>query len=134
MKSDKEILEMAAAQLESSISSLEKDAEKYAKVMNEDYRRFFHLYSEDMYKVQLRLEVCRLLLEGVKGGSLDEVTAFIDYEVEFHKGHLLRGPVREHNANPSMNTAHLLIREVEQQVLRELELMLANIKNECVEK
>ena len=130
MKSEKEILDMLAGQMESRISSLEKDAEKYAKVMNDDYKSFFLLYSEDMYKVWLRLAIYRLLLEGVKSGSLDDVAHFIGFEIKHHEDDLLRGQVRSQDGNPSFNTALQLTREVEQQMLRELKQMLATIKNE----
>lgn len=68
-KAVKESMDMIAVQVKVRIGSCVEEADKYTKEMNEDYEHFFCWYSEDMYKVQLRLKIYRELQKVVNGGA-----------------------------------------------------------------
>lgn len=125
----KECLAMIASQVRARISHCVEEADEYARDMNEDYEHFFCWHSEDMYKVQLRLKIYRELQKVVNGGSLCETLGWLNYMVGRFTDDLLCGSVQNHSTNASFNTAHLLDREVKQQVVREFKMMLAHINN-----
>lgn len=129
-KAVKESLATIASQVKARISRCVEEADKYTKDMNEDYEHFFCWYSEDMYKVQLRLKIYRELQKTLNGGSLCETLGWLSHTVERFTDDLLCGSVQNHSTNASFNTAHLLDREVKQQVVREFKMMLAHINNE----
>ncbi len=126
----KESLDMIASHVKAWINRCVEEADKYTKDMNEDYEHFFCWYSEDMYKVQLRLKIYRELQKVVNGGSLCETLGWLNHTVERFTDDLLCRSVQNHSTNVSFNTAHLLDREVKQQVVREFKIMLAHINNE----
>ena len=125
----KESMDMIAVQVKVRIGSCVEEADKYTKEMNEDYEHFFCWYSEDMYKVQLRLKIYRELQKVVNGGSLCETLGWLNHTVERFTDDLLCGSVQNHSTNASFNTAHLLDREVKQQMVREFKMMLAHVKD-----
>ena len=127
-KAVKECLDMIATQAKVRIDSCVEEADKYTKEMNEDYEHFFCWYSEDMYKVQLQLKIYRELQKLVNGGSLCETLGWLNHTVERFTDDLLCGSVQNHSTNASFNTAHLLEREVKQQIVREFKMMLAHVK------
>lgn len=133
-KAVKESMDMIATQAKVWIGSCVEEADKYTKEMNEDYEHFFCWYSEDMYKVQLRLKIYRELQKLVNGGSLCETLGWLNHTVDSFTDDLLCGSVQNHSTNASFNTAHLLEREVKQQVLREFKMMLAHVKDGGAEK
>lgn len=126
-KAVKECLDMIATQAKVRIGSCVEEADKYTKEMNEDYEHFFCWYSEDMYKVQLRLKIYRELQKVMSGGSLCETLGWLNHTVEHFTDDLLCGSVQNHSTNASFNTAHLLDREVKQQVVREFKILMANV-------
>ena len=130
----KESLNKIAIWARARIDSCVEDADEYAKEMNEDYEHFFRWHSEDMYKIQLRLKIYRELLKVVNGGSLCETLGWLNHTVERFTDDLLCGSVQNHSTNASFNTAHLLDREVKQQIVREFKMMLAHVKDGGVEK
>lgn len=71
--------------------------------MNEDYEHFFCWYSEDMYKVQLRLKIYRELQKVVNGGSLCETLGWLNHTVGCFTDDLLCGSVQNHSTNASYN-------------------------------
>ena len=125
----KESMDMIAVQVKIRIGSCVEEADKYTKEMNEDYEHFFCWYSEDMYKVQLRLKIYRELQKVVNGGSLCETLGWLNNTVERFTDDLLCGSVQNHSTNASFNTAHLLDKEVKQQMVREFKMMLAHVKD-----
>ncbi len=125
----KESMDMIAVQVKVRIGSCVEEADKYTKEMNEDYEHFFCWYSEDMYKVQLRLKIYRELQKVVNGGSLCETLGWLNNTVERFTDDLLCGSVQNHSTNASFNTAHLLDKEVKQQMVREFKMMLAHVKD-----
>lgn len=133
-KAVKESMDMIAVQVKVRIGSCVEEADKYTKEMNEDYEHFFCWYSEDMYKVQLRLKIYRELQKVVNGGSLCETLGWLNHTVGCFTDDLLCGSVQNHSTNASFNTAHLLDREVKQQIVREFKMMLAHVKDGGVEK
>lgn len=133
-KAVKESLAMIASQVKARINRCVEEADKYTKDMNEDYEHFFCWYSEDMYKVQLRLKIYRELQKAVNTGSLCETLSWLSHAVEQFTYDLLCGSVQNHSTNASFNTAHLLDREVKQQVVREFKMMLAHVKDGGEEK
>lgn len=133
-KAVKESMDMIAVQVKVRIGSCVEEADKYTKEMNEDYEHFFCWYSEDMYKVQLRLKIYRELQKVVNDGSLCETFGWLNHTVERFTDDLLCGSVQNHSTNASFNTAHLLDREVKQQIVREFKMMLAHLKDGGVEK
>ena len=128
-KAVKESMDMIASQVKVWISGCVEEADEYTRDMNEDYEHFFCRHSEDMYKVQLRLKIYREFQKTVNGGSLCETLGWLNHTVECFTDELLCGPVRNHSTNASFNTAHLLEREVEQQIVREFKMMLAHVKD-----
>ena len=128
-KAVKESMDMIAVQVKVRIGSCVEEADKYTKEMNEDYEHFFCWYSEDMYKVQLRLKIYRELQKVVNGGSLCETLGWLNNTVERFTDDLLCGSVQNHSTNASFNTAHLLDKEVKQQMVREFKMMLAHVKD-----
>lgn len=130
----KESMDMIAVQVKVRIGSCVEEADKYTKEMNEDYEHFFCWYSEDMYKIQLRLKIYRELQKAVNGGSLCETLGWLNHVVEQFTNDLLCGSVQNHSTNACFNTAHLLDREVKQQIVREFKMMLAHVKDGGVEK
>ena len=133
-KAVKESMDMIAVQVKVRIGSCVEEADKYTKEMNEDYEHFFCWYSEDMYKVQLRLKIYRELQKVVNSGSLCETLGWLNHVVEQFTNDLLCGSVQNHSTNASFNTARLLDREVKQQMVREFKMMLAHIKDGDAEK
>lgn len=133
-KEVKESLAMIASQVKARINRCVEEADKYTKDMNEDYEHFFCWYSEDMYKVQLRLKIYRELQKTVNGGSLCETLGWMNHMVGCFTDELLCGSVQNHSTNASFNTAHLLDREVKQQVVREFKMILAHINNGGAER
>lgn len=133
-KAVKENMDMIAVQVKVRIGICVEEADKYTKEMNEDYEHFFCWYSEDMYKVQLRLKIYRELQKVVNEGSLCETLGWLNHTVECFTNDLLCGSVQNHSTNASFNTAHLLDREVKQQVVREFKMMLAHVKEGGTEK
>lgn len=130
MEKEKEVtecLEMIASQVEARINRCVEEADKYTKDMNEDYEHFFCWYSEEMYKVQLRLKIYRELRKVVSDGSLCETLGWLNHTVERFTDDLLLGPILNHSTNTSFNTAHLLELEVKQQAVREFKGMLLSI-------
>lgn len=125
-KAVKENLNMIAIQVKARINRCVEEADKYTKDMNEDYEHFFRWYSEDMYKIQLRLKIYRELQKVVNGGSLCETLGWMNHTVEHFTDDLLCGSIQNHSANISFNTAHLLELEVKQQVTREFKTMLSH--------
>nr|DAQ03294.1 MAG TPA: hypothetical protein [Caudoviricetes sp.] len=130
----KECLDMIASQVKARINRCVEEADKYTKDMNEDYEHFFCWYSEDMYKVQLQPKIYRELQKVVNDDSLCETLGWMNHMVEGFTDDLLCGSVQNHSTNASFNTAHLLDREVKQQVVREFKMMLARINNGGTEK
>lgn len=130
----KECLAMIASQVKVWISGCVEEADEYMRDMNEDYDHFFCWHSEDMYKVQLRLKIYRELQKIVNGGSLCETLGWMSHTVGCFTDDLLCGSVQNHSTNASFNTAHLLDREVKQQIVREFKMMLAHVKDGGVEK
>lgn len=128
-KAVKECLDMIATQVKVLIGSCVEEADKCTKDMNEDYEHFFRWHSEDMYKVQLRLKIYRGLQKVVNGGSLCGTLNYLNHAVEQFTYDLLCGPVQNHSTNASFNTAHLLEREVKQQVGREFKMIVAYVKD-----
>lgn len=126
-KAVKENLNMIASQVKARINRCVEEADKYTKDMNEDYEHFFCWYSEDMYKIQLRLKIYRELQKVVNGGSLCSTLGWMNHTVEHFTDDLLCGPIQNHSTNSSFNTARLLELEVKQQVAREFKTMLSHI-------
>ena len=124
----KESMDMIAGQVKARINRCVEEANGYTKDMNEDYEHFFCWYSEDMYKVQLRLKIYRELQKVVNGGSLCETLGWLNHVVEQFTNDLLCGSVQNHSTNASFNTAHLLDREVKQQIVREFKMIIAHVK------
>lgn len=130
MEKEKEVtecLEMIACQVKARINRCTEEADKYTKDMNEDYGHFFCWYSEEMYKVQLRLKIYRELRKVINEGSLCETLGWLNHTVERFTDDLLLGSIQNHSTNVSFNTAHLLELEVKQQAVREFKGMLLSI-------
>ena len=128
-KAVKETLAMIAGQVKARIDRCVEEADKYTKEMNEDYEHFFCWHSEDMYKVQLRLKIYRELQKVVNSGSLCKTLGWMNHTVEHFTDDLVFGSIQSHNTNSSFNTAHLLNREVKQQIVYEFKMMLAHVKD-----
>jgi len=56
-----EILEIFKDEYKSVLRKYERNVEKYALKMNEDYEYFFRWYGDDMYKAQVNLKAVREL-------------------------------------------------------------------------
>lgn len=130
MEDEKEIIRMLAAQVKIWIYSCVEDADKYTKDMNEDYLHFFCWYSEDMYKVQLKLKIYRNLQETINSEKLSDVLEHLRHTVEHFTDDLMLGPIQHHYTNASPNTAHLLALEVKQNVVQEFRQMLRRVEKE----
>lgn len=130
MEGEKEIIRMLAAQVKIWIYSCVEDADKYTKDMNEDFLHFFCWFSEDMYKVQLRLKIYRKLQEVINSEKLSDVLEHLRHTVEHFTDDLMLGPIQHHNTNASPNTAHLLALEVKQTVVQEFRQMLRRVEKE----
>ena len=130
----KENLDMIASQVKARINRCVEEANGYTKDMNEDYEHFFCWYSEDMYKVQLRLKTYRELQKVVNSGCLCETLGWLNNAVGQFTNDLLCGSVQNHSTKASFNTAYLLDREVKQQLVREFKMMLAHVKDGGAEK
>ena len=128
-KAVKETLAMIADQAKARIDRCVEEADKYTKEMNEDYEHFFCWYSEDMYKVQLRLNTYRELQKVVNSASLCETLGRLNNAVKLFTNDLLFGSIQKHSTNTSFNTARLLEREVEQQIVCEFKMILAHVKD-----
>lgn len=130
MEGEKEIIRMLAAQVKIWIYSCVEDADKYTKDMNEDFLHFFSWFSEDMYKVQLRLKIYRELQKVINSEKLSDVLEHLRHTVEHFTDDLMLGPIQHHYTNASPNTAHLLALEVKQTVVQEFRQMLRRVGKE----
>lgn len=127
MENEKNILEMAVMEIETWIKSCIRKLDKYKNDMNEDYTHFFCWHSEDMYKVQLKLKEYRELEKAASGGRLDDVKEYLRHTAERYCDDLIYGSVQNHSTDTSFNTAHLLEREVKQDILCEYKTLLGYI-------
>ncbi len=134
MNDEKEMQEMIISLVKVWINRCIEEADKYTRDMNEDYGHFFCWYSEDMYKVQLKMKIYRYLQNAICSGGLDEAQEYMRHTVEHFTDDLLLGSIRNHSTNASFNTAHLLELEVKQQVVREFKMILTRINNGGLER
>ena len=127
MENEKDILEMVVMEIETWTRSCTRKADKYQKDMDEDYVHFFCWHSEDMYKVQLKLKEYLELETAASRGSLDDVKEYLRHTAEHYSDDLIYGSVQNHSTDTSFNTAHLLEKEVKQDIVREYKSLLGYI-------
>lgn len=127
MENEKDILEMVVMEIETWTRSCTRKADKYQKDMDEDYVHFFCWHSEDIYKVQLKLKEYLELEKAASRGSLDDVKEYLRHTAEHYSDDLIYGSVQNHCTDTSFNTAHLLEKEVKQDIVREYKSLLGYI-------
>ena len=60
-------------------------------------------------------------------GSLDDVKEYLRHTAEHYSDDLIYGSVQNHSTDTSFNTAHLLEKEVKQDIVREYKSLLGYI-------
>ena len=106
----------------------ERDLDKYAKKMNEDFEHFFRWQSDDMYKTTCLVEWLRDFRPVIYLASAEKVEMAIQNYINNTELELIEGTGIGTSTNPMQNMAHALAFEAKREFRADLQRMLYTIQ------
>ncbi|MCX4276938.1 MULTISPECIES: hypothetical protein [Muribaculaceae] len=122
-----EILEIFKDEYKSVLRKYERNVEKYALKMNEDYEYFFRWYGDDMYKAQVNLKAVRELRPMTSWDDLDKIKTWLGNYIENIERTLVEGSQYPTSSSIMANVAETLQRVASQELRGELQRLLWSI-------
>lgn len=122
-----EILEIFKDEYKSVLRKYERNVEKYALKMNEDYEYFFRWYGDDMYKAQVNLMAVRELRPMTSLDDLDKIKTWLGNYIENIERTLVEGSQYPTSSSIMANVAETLQRVASQELRGELQRLLWSI-------
>lgn len=122
-----EILEIFKDEYKSVLRKYERNVEKYALKMNEDYEYFFRWCGDDMYKAQVNLKAVRELRPMTSWDDLDKIKTWLGNYIENIERTLVEGSQYPTNSSIMANVAETLQRVASQELRGELQRLLWSI-------
>lgn len=122
-----EILEIFKDEYKSVLRRYERNVEKYAIKMNEDYEYFFRWYSDEMYKVQVNLKAVRELRPATSWDDLDKIKTWLGNHIENIESNLIEGSQYPTSSSLVANVAETLRRVAQQELRGEIQRLLWSI-------
>lgn len=121
---DQQRLEIFKDEYRSIIRKYEREVEKYAIKMNEDYEYFFRWYGGAMYKAQINLKVIRDLRCLTSWGNIDKVKMTLENHINNIELTLIEGSQYPTSTNLLHNVAEILGREASQGLRADFQRLL----------
>lgn len=121
---DQQRLEIFKDEYRSIIRKYEREVEKYAIKMNEDYEDFFRWYGGAMYKAQINLKVIRDLRCLTSWDSIDKVKMALENHINNIELTLIEGSQYPTSTNLLHNVAEILGREASQGLRADFQRLL----------
>lgn len=121
---DQQRLEIFKDEYRSIIRKYEREVEKYAIKMNEDYEDFFRWYGGAMYKAQINLKVIRDLRCLTSWDSIDKVKMALENHINNIELTLIEGSQYPTSTNLMHNVAEILGREASQGLRADFQRLL----------
>lgn len=122
-----EILEIFKDEYKSVLRKYERNVEKYALKMNEDYEYFFRWYGDEMYKAQVNLKAVRELRPMTSWDDLDKIKTWLGNYIENIERTLVEGSQYPTSSSIMANVAETLQRVASQELRGELQRLLWSI-------
>lgn len=122
-----EILEIFKGEYKSVLRKYERNVEKYAIKMNEDYEYFFRWYSDEMYKAQVNLKAVRELRPATSWDDLDKIKTWLGNHIENIERNLIEGSQYPTSTSLVANVAETLRKVAQQELRGELQRLLWSI-------
>lgn len=122
-----EILEIFKSEYKSALRKYERNVEKYAIKMNEDYEYFFRWYGGEVYKFQVNLTALRELRPITSWDNLEKIKAQLGNYIENIERTLIEGSQYPTSTSIMANVAETLRREAQQELRGELHRLLWSI-------
>ncbi|WP_305149851.1 hypothetical protein [uncultured Muribaculum sp.] len=122
-----EILEIFKDEYKSVLRKYERNVEKYALKMNEDYEYVFRWYGDDMYKAQVNLKAVRELRPMTSWDDLDKIKTWLGNYIENIERTLVEGSQYPTSSSIMANVAETLQRVASQELRGELQRLLWSI-------
>jgi len=122
-----EILEIFKDEYKSVLRKYERNVEKYALKMNEDYEYFFRWYGDDMYKAQVNLKAVRELRPMTSWDDLDKIKTWLGNYIENIERTLVEGSQYPTSSSIMANVAETLQLVASQELRGELQRLLWSI-------
>ncbi len=126
-KTKQEILEIFKDEYKSVLRNYERNVEKYALKMNEDYEYFFRWYGDDMYKAQVNLTAVRELRPMTSWDDLEKIKTWLGNHIENIELTLIEGSQYPTSSSIMANVAETLQRVAKQELRGELQRLLWSI-------
>ncbi len=122
-----EILEIFKGEYKSVLRRYERDVEKYAIKMNEDYEHFFRWYGGTMYKAQVNLKAIRDLRHITSWDDTDKIKMALENHIRNIELTLIEGSQYPTSSSIMHNVAETLQRVAGQELRGELQRLLWSI-------
>lgn len=123
-KMTKEALEIFKSEYKSVLRHYEREVEKYALKMNEDYEYFFRWHSDAMYKATINLKAIRDMRQLAFWDDLEKASQWLENHISNIEQTLIEGTVTPTCTNVMMNTAEMLKRSAMQELRYDLQRLL----------
>lgn len=122
-----EILEIFKDEYKSVLRRYERNVEKYAVKMNEDYEYFFRWYSDEMYKAQVNLKAVRELRPATSWDDLDKIKVWLGNHIENIERNLIEGSQCPTSSSLVANVAETLRKAAQQELRGDIQRILWSI-------
>lgn len=118
------ILEIFRSEYESILRRYERDVEKYAIKMNEDYEHFFRWYAGKMYKTQINLKSIRNIRFLTSWNCIEKIKTALEINIENIELSLIEGSQYPTSTSLLHNVAEILVREASQGLREDFQRLL----------
>ena len=119
-----EILEIFKSEYKSVLRQYERQVEKYALKMNEDYEYFFRWHSGDMYVATVNLQAVRALRPATSWDDLGKIETWLTHQIQNIELNLIEGSQTTSSTSMMMNAAEVLKRVAAQELRQNLQRLL----------
>lgn len=121
---EQEILEIFKGEYDSVLRRYEREVEKYALKMNEDYEYFFRWYGGKMYKAQVNLKALREMRPMTYWDDLGKIKEWLEGYIRNIELALIEGSQYPTSTSLMQNAAEVFGREAQQMLRSELQRLL----------
>ena len=122
-----EVLKIFKSEYEGILRRYERDVERYALKMNENYEQFFCWHGGTMYKIQINLKAIRELRHLTSWDSTDKIKMALENHIRNIELTLIEGSQYPTSTNLLHNVADVLGREAKQRLREDLQRLLYTI-------
>lgn len=119
-----DILEMFKCEYGIILRRYEREVEKYALKMNEDFENFFRWYGGNMYKAQVNLKAIREMRPMTYWDDLGKIKEWLEGYIHNIELSLIDGSQYPTSTSMMQNAAETLGREAQQMLRSELQRLL----------